>query len=164
MRILLATDGSEYSAAAVDEVAHRYFPADSEVRVISVFEPPMATTIPYDAGVDMRIYDGLEKAAKDMARDALARAVGKLGGGDESRELNLTTEVLSGSPQRVIVEEAERWQADLIVVGSHGYGFWNRALLGSVSQSVALHAHCSVEIVRSHESHHSKTVSQPLST
>lgn len=53
-----------------------------------------------------------------------------------------------GSPKRVILEEAERWGADLIMVGSHGYGFWNRLLLGSVSQAITTHANCSVEIVR----------------
>jgi nucleotide-binding universal stress UspA family protein len=47
-----------------------------------------------------------------------------------------------------ILEEAERWQADLIVVGSHGFGPVKRRLLGSVSQAIALHAHYSVEIVR----------------
>ena len=48
----------------------------------------------------------------------------------------------------MIVEEAERWGADLILVGSHGYGSVKRFMLGSVSQAVATHAPCSVEIVR----------------
>jgi nucleotide-binding universal stress UspA family protein len=48
----------------------------------------------------------------------------------------------------VILEEAERWDADLIVLGSHGYGLWQRFLLGSVSQAVVSHARCSVEVVR----------------
>lgn len=62
--------------------------------------------------------------------------------------MKITTEVLSGSPKRVILEEAEAFGADLIVVGSHGHGALERFLLGSVSQAVALHAKCSVEIVR----------------
>jgi nucleotide-binding universal stress UspA family protein len=56
--------------------------------------------------------------------------------------------VLTGSARRTIVEAAEAWGADLIVVGSHGYRSWERMLLGSVSQAVAAHAACSVEIVR----------------
>ena len=56
--------------------------------------------------------------------------------------------VPDGSPKRIIVEEAETWGADLVVVGSHGYRSWERMLLGSVSQAVAAHAECSVEIVR----------------
>ena len=62
--------------------------------------------------------------------------------------MKITTEVLSGSPKRVILEEAEAFGADLIVVGSHGHGMVESFLLGSVSQAVALHAKCSVEIVR----------------
>jgi nucleotide-binding universal stress UspA family protein len=57
-------------------------------------------------------------------------------------------EVLRGSPAESIIEDAERWGADLIIVGSHGYGAVRRFLLGSVSHAVALHAPCSVEIVR----------------
>ncbi len=48
----------------------------------------------------------------------------------------------------MILEEAENLETDLIIVGSHGYGAVKRFLLGSVSQAVALHAKCSVEIVR----------------
>ena len=46
------------------------------------------------------------------------------------------------------MEEAEKWGADLIVMGSRGLGAWNRLLLGSVSDSVVHHAKSSVEIVR----------------
>jgi nucleotide-binding universal stress UspA family protein len=49
----------------------------------------------------------------------------------------------------VILEQSEAFGADLIVVGSHGLGNFERFLLGSVAQAVALHAKCSVEIVRS---------------
>ena len=56
--------------------------------------------------------------------------------------------MLEGSPKQAIVEEAERWGADLVVVGSHGRGFWGRLLLGSVSHAVAARANCPVLIVR----------------
>jgi nucleotide-binding universal stress UspA family protein len=62
--------------------------------------------------------------------------------------LTVTSAVLEGNPPEAILDEAERWGADLVVVGSHGYGPVKRRLLGSVSQAVALHAACSVEIVR----------------
>ena len=53
-----------------------------------------------------------------------------------------------GHPKDTILDEAERWGADLIVVGSHGYGAIKRLFLGSVSLAVATNAACSVEIVR----------------
>ena len=148
MKILLATDGSEHSEAAVDEIVRRPFPANSEVLVISIFEPPILTTGPYDGGVDMRVYQGFEDAAHERARLAVEMAVDKLRVCHEGRHLRISTEIVRGSPKEVILDEAEKFGADLIVVGSHGYGFFKRFLLGSVSHSVALHAKCSVEIVR----------------
>ena len=54
----------------------------------------------------------------------------------------------SGDPRKVILDEAKDWGADLIVLGSHGYRSLERLMLGSVSESVATHAHCSVEVIR----------------
>lgn len=67
---------------------------------------------------------------------------------EESPNLRVTTELLEGSPKKTIVDETERWGADLVVLGSHGHGPARRFLLGSVAQAVTLHAPCSVEVVR----------------
>lgn len=149
MRILLAIDGSEQSEAAVDEIARQHFPADSEVRVISVVERPYYPAMLSGEGVNMSLYVEIEKTAREQAGSAVEKAAAKLRADEGSRQLNITTEVLSGLPKQVILEEAEAFGADLIVVGSHGHGMLERFLLGSVSQAVALHAKCSVEIVRS---------------
>ena len=53
-----------------------------------------------------------------------------------------------GDPRAFILDAAKTWAADLIVLGSHGRHGLERFLLGSVSEAVAVHAHCSVEIVR----------------
>ena len=64
--------------------------------------------------------------------------------------MRATTEVTEpkDTPARAILAVAERWPADLIVMGSHGRRGFDRLVLGSVSESVALHAHCSVEVTR----------------
>lgn len=147
MKIVLAIDGSACSDAAVDEVAGRPWPADSQVRIISVMELPTTHTsalwIPY-----ADYLREVETAERTRAQKTLEATATKLREGKGSNRLDITTEVFTGSPKRIIVEEAEKWGADLIVVGSHGYRSWERMLLGSVSQAVALHAECSVEIVR----------------
>ncbi|MBP6824533.1 MAG: universal stress protein [Acidobacteria bacterium] len=55
-----------------------------------------------------------------------------------------------GIPKKVIVDEAEKWGADLIVLGLHGTTVIERFLIGSASLAVATPAPCSVEIVGSH--------------
>ena len=65
-----------------------------------------------------------------------------------SKGLKATTAVEQGDPKSKIIDEAEKWKADLIVLGSHGRKALDRFLMGSVSGAVARHAPCSVEIVR----------------
>ncbi len=147
MRILIATDGSPCSDVAVDEIARRPFPTNSELRVVSVIVPPDPPTIdPWQAAAYYT--DEYVRMQREHAQGAVDRALSKLRESEESRKLHITSEVLKGSAKLAIIEEAERFGADLIVVGSHGYGVVKRFLLGSVSQALALHAPCSVEIVR----------------
>lgn len=148
MRILVAIDGSENSEAAVDEIVQGHFPADSEVRVISVVEPAYSPVADPAGGVNIDFFYEIESASREGARATVEKASAKLRQ-MRSAANSVTTAVLSGSPKRAILEEAEAFDADLIVVGSHGHGMLERFLLGSVSQAVALHAKCSVEIVRS---------------
>ena len=149
LRILLAIDGSEQSDAAVDAIARQHYPADSEVRVISVVAPAYIPDAFAGGGGTTDLYVELENTARDLARAAVDKAAAQLRTDEASRHLHVTTGVLAGSPKRVILEDAEAFGADWIVVGSHGQGMLERFLLGSVSQAVALHAKCSVAIVRS---------------
>jgi nucleotide-binding universal stress UspA family protein len=89
----------------------------------------------------------LERVAREQAEAAVKYAVERIESGKASG-LEIITNIISGSAREVILGEAERWEADLLVLGSHGYNGWQRFLLGSVSNAVAMRAHCSVEIVR----------------
>ncbi len=97
-------------------------------------------------GVSHEYFLGVEREARQQAQTIVEAAAVKLRAGNSL--LDVTTAVLEDSPKRAIVEDAETWKPDSIVVGSHGRNSWQRAFLGSVSQSVAVHAPCSVEIVR----------------
>jgi nucleotide-binding universal stress UspA family protein len=147
MKILLAVDGSPCSEDAVAEVAHRPWPTGSEVRIITAFEP-LVTPVPETWVLSPDYFEEIEKSLREQAQVTAAEAAARILGG-EDKSLKITAVINEGSPKRVIIEEAEKWGADLTVVGSHGYRRWERILLGSVSQAVALHAACSVEIVRS---------------
>lgn len=92
-------------------------------------------------------FELMEKGVRDAAQDVINQAMSKLATIDD-KTLKVSTEIVQGSPRQVIVDKAEKWHADLIVMGSRGLGAWNRLLLGSVSSAVVHHAKCSVEIVR----------------
>lgn len=64
--------------------------------------------------------------------------------------LNVSSEVMKpeDTPAHSILSAAEAWNAELIVMGSHGRRGFDRLVLGSVSETVALHAKCSVEVIR----------------
>ena len=150
MKILLATDGSPFSECAVEEVARRPWPANTEVRVVSVAEPPGALVAEPYMGLTA-YFEEAERAVSRQAQTAVDKAAELINKG-QAGTLQVSAQVLTGAPKRAIVEEAEGWGADLIVVGSHGYSSWERVLLGSVSQAIAAHARCSVEIVRCRQS------------
>jgi nucleotide-binding universal stress UspA family protein len=103
----------------------------------------------YGMGVmDTSPYDALAREAREAAQSTIEKAAARLRASRAAAQATITTSVGSGSPKRVILDTADAMRADLIVVGSHGYGAINRFLLGSVSQAVAQHAKCSVLIVR----------------
>jgi len=129
-RVLLATDGSETSAAAAHSLARRPWPEGSEFRVVSVEEPWAIKPSGVRHG--------------EQAQEAVSNAEQVL----TTAGLKATGAVLSGNAKEVILEEAQKWAADLIVVGSHGRRGFKRFLLGSVSEAVAMNAHCSVVVVR----------------
>lgn len=146
MKILLAVDGSDYSDAAVDAVAERPWPDGSTVKIISAVELPyLATTEPW--ALPDSYYAQTEQVANEQAEEAVREARHRLEAGRE-KPIEIIGEVRAGRAEDVIIEEAEQWGADLIVMGSHGYRGVTRFLLGSVSHAVATHAPCSIEIVR----------------
>lgn len=152
MKILLAADGTVQSEAAVKTIAAFKLADGDEIKIISIIDmtiPPVvnmqsefipATTVEIEQ-------IAIENAAKvlDLTRQKVREIV-------IDDDIRVSTETLFGSPDRRIVETAEAMNADLIIVGSHGYNRWERLLLGSVSDSVVHHAPCSVLVVRSPKS------------
>src|SRR5688500_14920005 len=146
MKILLAVDGSPCSDVAVEEIGHRPWPKGSSMKVLNAFEIPLPAT-PEGWALPPNYFDELDQAVQKQAQNIIDRALEKLRT-KLDKSITLEGEFLPGPPRVVILDEAGSWGADLIIVGSHGYGRWERFLLGSVSQSVVSHAKCSVEVVR----------------
>lgn len=148
MKIVLAIDGSNFSEDAINELSGMSLPGDTEVCVLSVFENPLLTA-PGAATLGSPLGDYYEEAvsiAQKSAETIVKNAARSVEG--RKPEISITTEVIHGLPKSAILEKAENFGADLIVVGSQGHGAFSRFLLGSVSQYIAMHASCSVLIAR----------------
>lgn len=149
MKILLATDGSEYASAAARQCGKIVSELETvKVKIITVidnFTPmatePFITSQEFLANIETQMRENAEKIISDAEK--IMRT--------DNKNLDLEKEILMGSPKRIIVREAKDWEADLVVVGSHGYGFWSRTLLGSVSDAIVHHSPCSVLIVKKAE-------------
>ena len=138
-RILIATDGSPYSTIALRSVASGAWPKKSKFRVVSIPHPSMPlSSFPKEELKKVVAIKHAKQYAKAGAE--ILRGVG----------LKAEFDILLpyASDGREIVKEAKRWGAQMIVLGSHGWRGFDRLRLGSVSEYVALHAPCSVEVVR----------------
>lgn len=147
MRILVSTDGSEYSRAAIEECCRIVAaPGETEIRIVSVFE----IIEPLDISISPEFSEELESAARKKAQEAADHAVSRIR--ESFHSIALDTQISNGAPDLVLIETAAEWKADLIVIGSHGQGFWRRMLLGSITDALVHHAPCSVLVVRKENS------------
>jgi nucleotide-binding universal stress UspA family protein len=139
-RLIVGVDGSEEADAAVEEIASRYWPDGSEVRIVN-----SAWTIPptSDPGTAVNFAEWIAQET-ERVKAAVEGAAEKLG----SAGLKVSIVVGEREPKALLCSEAEALMADCIFVGSRGMGRLERFLIGSVSLGVAARARCSVEIVR----------------
>jgi nucleotide-binding universal stress UspA family protein len=145
-QILIAYDGSDCAAAAIDKVAEEFGPRKVIVVVVSddLEKVPFLGTagVPVEAETLELLTDAANKGAQAIAEKGAERARG-LG-------LDATTAVFEGGPVwSAIVEAAEENDAALIAIGSRGLSGVKHVVLGSVSGAVAQHSHRSVLIVHS---------------
>ena len=144
MKILLAIDDSQFSEAALQMVLTRYRHEGTEVRVLHVVEPIALAVPPFMVEGYAPQLDEVRQEQLKQAQELVAQAAEKL----LAAGFLADTAVVEGNARGEIVDLAAEWHADLIVVGSHGRKGLDRFLLGTVSDFVARHALCSVEIVR----------------
>jgi nucleotide-binding universal stress UspA family protein len=143
MKVLLAIDGSKFSEAAMQAVIAQAHVKDTEVQVVHVVEPATLLISREMGGMDPaleKIWDSETKHAHTLVEKTAETL--------RSHGFKVTTAVKQGDPKSVIIDTSKEWHADLIVLGSHGHSSFDRFLMGSVSDAIARHAHCSVEIVR----------------
>lgn len=145
MKLLLAVDRSKYSNAALDSVLSCPWLQDTEFLVLAVAETEHERTDYWNPHSRNLLEEAHARLKEELEQLVTAKA-------DQLRarfpNCKVNTQVVEGFVVDKILEIAESWGAELIVLGSHGLKGLTRFLLGSVSEAVASHAHCSVRVVR----------------
>lgn len=136
-RILIPTDGSEYTKAAISKGLELAKLMNAEVTAMYVVDQTSFINFPMDSTV-VSVYSLLEKEGKE-AVDYVRKEGEKLG-------VKVETVVEEGSPVRKIVDASKNF--DLIVMGTLGRTGFSKLLLGSVAERVVRYADCPVMVVR----------------
>jgi nucleotide-binding universal stress UspA family protein len=139
VKVLLAIDDSKFSEAATRAVIQEMRPDRTDVLVLHVVEPLLF--IPYEYVATLQ---AAQKEALKKGKELVVRAKEQL----EKAGFKAQTAVQEGDPRSTILDYAARTSVDVVVVGSHGRKGLDRFLMGSVAESIARHAICSVWIVR----------------
>ena len=153
MRVLIAYDESVYSDAAVNDLAGAGLPHDTEAIVLSVVERKLISSSPsslalfgVSAAPAAAMLPDYEQRILDASREQAVKVIEDIK--YKFPAWKISAEVALGFPTFQILSRAEEWSSDLIVLGSHSRSALGRLLLGSVSQDVIKHAHCSVRVGR----------------
>ena len=138
-KILIATDGSNNSKAAVEKGLMIARQCESAVYVVYVIDMSTLSAAPLVTPAAVDVFHQLEVEGKNTVERVKTMA----------NDLNVKTFVISGRPAHEITEFAVENKVDLIVIGSHGTGGIERMLLGSVADKVIRTANQPVLVVRS---------------
>ncbi|AHY47782.1 Universal stress protein UspA-related nucleotide-binding protein [Rubrobacter radiotolerans] len=140
-KVLLATDGSGCADLAARLAARICAGVGAELHVVCVGEIPLVH--PEEGVGQLALY----RESEEKARATLAEQVARIKAGDDEVEVS-GTHLSMGRPDVEIVRLAEELDADLVAIGGTGADSLRRSLMGSVSEAVTLHAHCSVLVAR----------------
>jgi nucleotide-binding universal stress UspA family protein len=136
-KILVPTDGSEYSYAAGKHAVYIAKEIGAKIFALNVINSGLA----FHAGIH---YAESKSEMEQEGKKATGRIKDLCGEyGVDCEEL-----IVDGKPQDVIVEVANKANIDCIVIGSLGMSAIERVLIGSVSDNVLRHARCPVLMVR----------------
>jgi len=146
-RILVATDGSQTSEQAIAQAARLAKDQHAQLRIVHAIEQSrLAFAAAGPVAVDLEgILDALRKsgqAALERGRSVAREA------GVEAQIALIGEDAIDDRVAMVLAAEARRWQADLIVLGTHGRRGIHHLLMGSVAEAVARVAPAHVLLVR----------------
>ena len=139
-KILVPTDGSEFTKAAIREAVELAKVAGGSITALYVIDQTLFGNVPVDSSVNA-IYDMMEKEGNNAT--AFVKSLG------EENGIAVDGIVVSGSPVKSIVEASKDF--DIIVMGTLGRTGFAKFMMGSVAEKVVRFAKCPVMVVKSSE-------------
>ncbi|XP_054806178.1 universal stress protein PHOS34-like [Prosopis cineraria] len=153
--MMVAIDESEHSFYALEWALTNFFPSQIShyFQLMLVHAKPSTSSLVEIKGMRLTFVKNLEaefvsilgEDLESMADKTIQKA--KEICGRKSVE-NVITKVLEGDVRNVLCEAADKFDATILVLVSHGYGAVKRVVLGSVSDYCVQHAQCSVMVVK----------------
>ena len=152
MKLLVAYDGSNCSDAAIDDLVQAGLPLNGEALAVSVSEIWMPLPDAESENSDPYLEE-LGKHYRERGEAALAEAKHLADRAADRLKVvlpgwEISSEASYGSPAWEVLSTADKFGADLIVVGSHGQSAISRIVIGSISQKILTEAFCSVRVAR----------------
>lgn len=141
-KILIPVDYSHRSGTAVERACQFTWPAQSEVRLLHVIDSP---GFKYGSLDPLQFLNDVD-AAKSDAQELLQGYEKQLR--EACPEITISAKIEIGDPRKTIENELKEWQADLLLISSHGRKGIARLFLGSVAQAVVARSHCSAHVVK----------------
>ena len=138
--ILVPMDFSPHSAVVLDRAVDLARAFGARIHLLHSYGVPVRGVMPYDFTVPDGVWEGIGKSAEVKLEEFRQRIV--------SEGLEASSEVSPAMPSEAIVAAAEQTDADLIVMGTHGYTGLKHVLLGSVAERTIRLAPCSVLTVK----------------
>jgi nucleotide-binding universal stress UspA family protein len=138
MKVLVAVEECS-GRQMLAEIRDRNWEKGTEFIVIHVIEPPLPFSVPPSYWGERATMISLRKSMAQRFAETVQKSVDSA---------SVCVEIPEGVAHQEILHAAERLNCDLIIMGSHNRSQWQRFLLGSVSHTVSMHAHCSVMVAR----------------
>lgn len=137
MKVLIAIDGQPFADAITNYVCNHNWSAGTRFVLVNVMHACRSND-----GSDMQVHGGEYATRMKLLQDCGERIQ------QSAPDTEFACSVLTGEPAEELLAACKKLKPDLLVMGSHGQGFYSRKLLGSVSHELVNHADCSTMIIR----------------
>ena len=147
MKVLLCLDESSHSQHLIDHVLRLPWSLGTKFKLLNVV-PEVDKNVLFDPDIEFantieNKYEAIIENSKLWMKEAAEKI-------NAAFDLDVASyEVLLGDPRKEIMVQIKKWPADIVMLGSHGKRGFEKLFLGSVSEAIATHAPCTVEVTRS---------------